>query len=92
MVRSIREVELALGSRMKYPTSVERNNLPIVRRSLTASRSISKGDELSELNMTTRRPGTGVSASQYWNYLGAVANRDYREDEQIDHFLLGYSS
>lgn len=83
MVSSIRTVELALGNSTKYPTRAEKKNLSIVRRSLTAARTIAKGESFTPENMTTKRPGTGVSAIYYWDYLGAIANRDYQEDEQI---------
>lgn len=85
MVSSIRAVELALGSGIKYPTRAEKKNLPIVRRSLTAARTITKGERFTPENMTTKRPGTGVSAMHYWSYLGTIANRDYQEDELIDN-------
>ncbi len=83
MVSAIRNVEKALGSSVKHPTSVEQKNLPIVRRSLTAARTIAKGELLTSENMTSKRPGTGVSAIYYWGYLGTVADREYQEDEQI---------
>jgi len=86
MVRSIREVELSLGKRIKYPTAVEKKNLPIVRRSLTAACNIVKGEQFTLKNLTTKRPGTGVSATYYWKYLGRIAGRNYQEDEQIVNF------
>lgn len=85
MVRSIREVELSLGNEIKYPTVAEKKNLPIARRSLTAACKIARGEVFTPENVTTKRPGGGVSASYYWSYLGRTANRAYREDEQIDN-------
>jgi N-acetylneuraminate synthase len=84
MVRSIRQVEQALGNGIKCPTSAEKRNLAIVRRSLTAARRIAAGEELTAENLTTKRPGDGVSAVSYWSYIGRAANRSYQEDEQID--------
>ena len=83
MVRSIRAIELALGNGIKCPTRLEKKNLPIVRRSLTAACRIAKGEMFTPQNLTTKRPGTGVSAMHYWSYLGMVAGRTYEEDEQI---------
>ncbi len=85
MVRSIREVELSLGNETKYPTAAEKKNLPIARRSLTAACKIVRGEAFTPENVTTKRPGDGVSASYYWSYLGRPANREYQEDEQIDN-------
>ena len=84
MVRAIREVELSLGNGVKYPTMAEKKNQPIVRRSLTAAMSISKGETFTTDNLTTKRPGSGVSGVHYWSYLGKIAQRAYQEDEQID--------
>jgi N-acetylneuraminate synthase len=85
MVRSIREVELALGNGIKYPTPAEKKNLPIVRRSLTAACAIAKGEVFTQENLTTKRPGTGIPAMHYWDYLGRIADRTYQEDEQIEN-------
>lgn len=84
MVCAIREVELSLGKKIKYPSPLEKKNLPIVRRSLTAACKVEKGDVFTSNNLTTKRPGNGVSATCYWNYLGKVADRTYQEDELID--------
>lgn len=84
MVSSIRNVELALGDGIKYPSHAEKNNLPIVRRSLTAACAISKGEVFTQKNLTVKRPGTGISAIYYWDYLGNVATRSYEKDGQIE--------
>ncbi len=88
MVRSIRNVELAMGHGWKSPTEQELETLKQVRRSIVACDNISKGEVLSENNLTTKRPGTGVSASAWDDYIGKVSNRDYSSDEQIDRISL----
>ena len=87
MVRSIREVEAAMGDGVKIAAPSERRNIPIARKSLVAARRVSQGEAFTEQNLTTKRPGSGVSARYYWEYLGAVAPRTYEEDELIDSFL-----
>ena len=87
MVRSIREVELSLGNKIKYPTASEKKNLPIVRRSLTAACEISQGEKFTAENLTTKRPGTGIPATKYWEFIGTKACRNYQEDEQIENFI-----
>jgi N-acetylneuraminate synthase len=83
MVRSIRNVEQSLGDGKKYPSLAETKNMIIVRRSLTALCGITKGEKFTHNNLTTKRPGTGISATQYWNYLGKISDRNYQKDEQI---------
>lgn len=83
MIRGIRQVEAALGSPGKFPAPSELKNLEIVRRSLVAVHRIRRGERFSEDNLTSKRPGTGVSPMQYWDWLGKEAERDFVEDEVI---------
>jgi N-acetylneuraminate synthase len=84
MVRMIRDVELALGHGRKEPMPSEIKNIAIARKSLVAAGSIRAGESFSERNLTTKRPGTGISASRYFEFLGTPARRDYADDELID--------
>jgi N-acetylneuraminate synthase len=83
LVQNIRRVEAALGRNLKIPTSSELKNLDIIRRSLVASRRIRKGERFSQDNLTSKRPGNGISPLHYWDWLGRVAERDYQTDEII---------
>jgi N-acetylneuraminate synthase len=83
MIRSIRQVESAQGSGLKFPSVSETINIPIVRKSLVAKRLIMKGETFTESNLGTKRPGSGLSPTLYWDYLGTFAHRDFDEDEAI---------
>lgn len=83
LVRSIRNVELALGRAVKAPTPSERSNMRAARKSLVALRAIAKGALLTEINIGVKRPGDGVSPVRYWELLGTRATRDYAPDEPI---------
>ncbi|MCP5463709.1 MAG: N-acetylneuraminate synthase [Deltaproteobacteria bacterium] len=83
LVKSVRQVEKALGQGIKAPASSEEKNIAIVRKSLVAAMPIKKGEAFTEENLTCKRPGTGVSPMQYWDYLGRVAENDYEVDEVI---------
>jgi N-acetylneuraminate synthase len=83
LVRSIRQTEAAKGCSKKIPTVSEIKNKPAARKSLVASKEISKGEKFTEENMTVKRPGNGVSPIQYWAYLGRKAEKKYKEDEVI---------
>jgi N-acetylneuraminate synthase len=85
MVCSIREVEAALGRSLKLPAPSELKNKPIGRKSLVAARAIQAGEVFTEANLTAKRPGTGLSPMHLWDLLGTWAERDYQEDEAIDH-------
>jgi len=83
MVNSIRNIEKALGSGIKKPSKSEKPNLTIARKSIVARKSIKKGELFSEKNITTKRPGTGISPMEWDSIIGKAAKRDY----QIDDFL-----
>ncbi len=84
MVRCIRNIELALGDGNKYCTDDERKNRTVARKSIVALRDIKKGEVLTEENITTRRPGNGVSPMKWFEVLGTEAVRDFGEDELIE--------
>lgn len=83
MVRNIRAVEVALGSRLKAPGAMEFRNRLATRKSLVAKTAIGKGEVFSEKNVTFKRPGTGVSPLRYWDYLGRMSDRPYEQDELL---------
>jgi N-acetylneuraminate synthase len=84
MVRMIRDVETSLGDGNKRAMPSEIKNIAIARKSLVAARPIAPGEPYSEQNLTTKRPGSGVSAMRYFDYLGRRARRAYGADELID--------
>jgi N-acetylneuraminate synthase len=84
LVRSVREVERALGTGVKAPVAGEFSTRAVARRSLVAGTAIRAGDVFSAENLLIKRPGTGVAPILYWEYLGRVATRDYVQDELID--------
>ena len=84
MIKSIRNVEQAMGDGEKMPAESERVNIDIVRKSIIAARHISKGDLFTEANLTTKRPGTGINPMRWKEIIGMRAKRDYEEDEFIE--------
>jgi N,N'-diacetyllegionaminate synthase len=83
MVAGIREVESALGDGVKRPCRRELENLVAARKSIVVSRDVRAGDILTADNLTTKRPGTGVSPMRWDEVLGTAAVRDFRRDELI---------
>lgn len=83
LVKSIRQIEQALGSSLKSPAQSEMKNKAIARKSLVASRNIQRGEIFTSENLTTKRPATGMSPMFFWEVVGKVADRDYKEDEVI---------
>ena len=84
MVEAIRNVERALGINEKIVTESEKDNLDIARKSIVAAKEIKKGDIFDENNLTTKRPGSGISPMRWNEVIGCRANRDYAIDEMIE--------
>ncbi|MFR4831000.1 MAG: N-acetylneuraminate synthase family protein, partial [Campylobacter upsaliensis] len=84
LCKGIRELEKALGSGIKKASKSEAKNKIIARKSLVAKREIQKGEKFSIENLTTKRPGSGISAMRYEEYLGKRALKTYKKDELIN--------
>mgnify|MGYP004732866499 FL=1 len=83
MVKAIRNIEIAMGDGIKKCSDIERPNIIVARKSIVAKRNIKKGEILTEENITTKRPGNGISAMKWYDVLGSEAVRDFGEDELI---------
>ena len=84
MVQAIRNIEKAIGTGDKKPTPSEIKNMAIARKSIVANQTIKKGEIFTEKNITTKRPGTGISPMKWRQVLSQKAKRDFTEDELIE--------
>ena len=84
MVLAIRTAEKCLGDGIKRITPSEEKNLSAARKSIVAKRSIKKGEIFTEDNITTKRPGHGISPMRWFDVIGTEAVRDFGEDELIE--------
>jgi len=84
MVRGIRDIEAALGDGVKRPTASELKNREVARKSIVAARAIEAGEPFSPDNLTTKRPGNGLSPMEWDRVIGRRAGRGYLRDEAIE--------
>lgn len=84
MVDAIRNIEQALGDGQKHVSVSEEKNMAIARKSIVASKDIKRGELLTEENLTTKRPGSGISPMRWEEVIGTKAIRDFAEDELIE--------
>ena len=84
LVRSIRNIESAMGSGIKRPSDSERKNIPVARKSLVAIAPIRAGEPFSNLNIGAKRPGTGLSPMLWDEVVGRLARRDFAVDDLIE--------
>ena len=83
MVLGIRATEAAMGDGDKQPQASEIKNMAIARKSLIALKLIKKGETFTEDNLGAKRPGTGTTPMDYWQWLGQTADRDFDEGEAL---------
>lgn len=83
LANAIHHVEKALGNGEKKPAASELQNMDIARKSIVAAVPIKQGEVFTEENITTKRPGSGISPMRYEEILGQVAVRNFTEDELI---------
>ena len=84
LVVAIRNIEKALGDGAKRLMPSEYKNLTIVRQVIVAKKELKKGEVFTELNVTTKRAGIGISPMLWNQIIGTNAKRDYTKDEAID--------
>lgn len=83
MIKSIRNIEIALGNGEKLPQKSEIKNLRVVRKSIVAKKKIKKGEIFSEENLTVKRVGDGISATLWDEIIGLKSCYDFDIDEPI---------
>ena len=83
MVHAIRNIERAMGDGIKRPSASEKKNMIIARKSIVAASPIKKGERFSLDNITTKRPGTGISPMRWDELIGQIAQKKYKEDDMI---------
>lgn len=83
MVRCIRNIERAFGDGVKRATRSELKNIEVARKSIVAAKDIMRGEIFTEDNLTTKRPGNGISPMKWNQIIGQIADKDYKKDELI---------
>ena len=81
--KNIRETEKLFGNLKKNISKSELQNRYLSRKSIVAKKIISKGEKFSLINLTTKRPGDGISAINWDKILGKVSKKNYKIDDQI---------
>ena len=84
MISAIRNIELSLGNGQKFPSDSEKQNINIVRKSIVATCDIARGELLTKENISTKRPGSGLSPMRWREVIGTEAVRDFKKDELIE--------
>lgn len=84
MVKAIRNIEKALGSKKKTISNSEAKNVAIARKSIICRKNIQKGEKFNSGNIIAKRPGGGISPREWDIVIGCKAKRDFNVDEMIE--------
>lgn len=83
MVRYIRQIERALGSSEKKITDSERVNLVPARKSIHLTQNVKAGHILQNDDLTSKRPGSGISPMRWNEVVGKKMKSDKQEGDII---------
>ena len=83
MVKSIRNIEVSMGTNKKTVSNSELPNIRHVRKSIVAKKIIMKGETFNENNLTTKRPANGISPMNWKKILGKKAKKKFYIDDKI---------
>lgn len=84
MVKAIRNIEKAMGGKVKQISPSGLKNKNIVYRSIVAAKRIRRGEVFTPENITTKRPATGISPMKWDKIIGTTAKRNFNQDEPIE--------
>lgn len=84
LVKSIRNISLAMGSNEKKISKSELENLKIARKSIVSRVFIKKGEVFTEDNLCTKRPAEGISPMEWDKIIGEKAKKDFQVDDFIE--------
>lgn len=82
-VRLIREATLLRGTGNKRVLGLEGDVRKVSRQSLVTTRSLPAGTVIQPGDLTTQRPGTGISAGSYRRVVGRQSHRDLASGEML---------
>jgi sialic acid synthase SpsE len=84
-VRSIREVEIALGNyRRVFPSEIKQKRKS-TRRSPYALVNLKKGVVINEQDFEFKRPGFGLTSDEFKYFIGKELKKDIAQGEKLTH-------
>lgn len=83
-IEAIRNVPIILGRAEKVPNQSEVNSmLKLVRKSIVTVRNLEAGHIITDDDIEAKRPGNGISPTQYEKFLGKKINKSIKADSQL---------
>lgn len=82
-IEAIRRVPIILGRAEKMPNRSEMAMLRLVRKSLVAAKDLEARQTIADGDLDAKRPGDGMSPTQYEKFLGKKLKTNLKADQQI---------
>ena len=83
MIFNIKKTENLLGSHKKFVLKGEKINRKLSRKSIVAKMNIKKGEKFTLKNLTSKRPGDGISPLNWNKVLKKRAKKNFKSNEKI---------
>lgn len=83
-VKTIRELEVALGDTRRVMSSVEKQNRLNIRRSVILAEDVQQGQKLGDVKVKFKRPGYGISPDLYETLLDREFNKPLSAGALVD--------
>tara|TARA_Y100000768_G_C23987111_1_gene689601 strand:+ start:1236 stop:2255 length:1020 start_codon:yes stop_codon:yes gene_type:complete len=84
MIKSIRNIEKAMGSSVKKPSNSELKNIEIVRKSIHLLFDVKKGKIIKNSDLIMLRPGDGISPMLFKEIIGKKTNKDLTAGHKLN--------
>lgn len=84
LVKTVRDVEAALGDGIKRPMSSEIANKPRMQKHLVATRTIFAGDVIQLTDLTCKRSGSGLPPKWFDRVVGKKAAKQIQKEETLE--------
>jgi N,N'-diacetyllegionaminate synthase len=84
MIKSVRNIELAMGTGVKEASGSEKMNRDIVRKSIHSARDMKKGEQISRDTLIMLRPGDGIPPDRMDDLIGRKITRDLPAYHKIE--------
>jgi N-acetylneuraminate synthase/N,N'-diacetyllegionaminate synthase len=89
LINSVRKTKTMLGSPVKKPSDLEKNNIKVVRRSICATSDLRQNQRISASDIACKRPATGIQPEFFNQLIGRKCIKAIKSDQPINWNHIG---
>ncbi len=87
-IKLIRETEIIMGERDKRVLNCEKENRKKLRKSIVTITKIKKNQRFSKKNISVKRPGYGISPTEFYKIIGRKAKKNILKDKLLKPSMM----